>query len=161
MCIYYKMVTIVRSTLLAIFKYCCSVTKSSPLFVTPWAAVQQAFLSFAISQSLLKLMDHWVSDAIQPSHPLLPPSLFAIFFPCIRVFSSESILSIRWPKFWSFSISPPTEYSGLISFRMDWVWSPCSPRDSQESSPTPQFKGINFLALSLYSPTLTSIGLPS
>ena len=121
MCIYYKMVTIVRSTLLAIFKYCCSVTKSSPLFVTPWAAVQQAFLSFAISQSLLKLMDHWVSDAIQPSHPLLPPSLFAIFFPCIRVFSSESILSIRWPKFWSFSISPPTEYSGLISFRMDWL----------------------------------------
>ena len=163
--------------------------------------------------------------------PLLhPPSVF----PSIRVFSNESVLCIRWPKYWNLglSISPSNEYSGLISFRIDWldllavqgtlksllkyhsskasifrcfqcfqffpaskslqitqlfpsggqsigvsastsvlpmniqdwfpldelVGSPCSPRDSQESSPTPQFKSINYSALSLhYSPTLTSI----
>ena len=63
---------------------------------------------------------HWVSDAIQPSHPLLlPPSII----PSIRVLSNESVLCIRWPKFWSFSfsISPSNEYSGLISFMMDWL----------------------------------------
>ena len=81
---------------------------------------------------------------------LLPPSIF----PSIRVFSNVSVLCIRWSMYWSFSfsISPSNEYSGLISFWMD------CPRDSQEFSPTPQFKGINSLALSfLYSPTLTSI----
>ena len=86
---------------------------------------------------------------------LLPPSIF----PSIRVFSNESILHIRWPKYWSFSfsISPSNEYSGLISFN-GLVGSPCSPRDSQESSPTPQFKSINSSALNfLNSPTLTSI----
>ena len=63
----------------------------------------------------------WVSDAIQPSHPLLPPS-HALNLPGIRVFSSELALHIRWPKYWtfSFSISPSNEYSGLISFRIDW-----------------------------------------
>ena len=80
-------------------------------------------------------------------------------FPSIRVFSSELALCIRWPNYWSFSftISPSSEYSGLISFRM--VWSPCSPRDSQESSPSPQFfKNINSSSLSLlYGPTLTSM----
>ena len=66
---------------------------------------------------------HWIGDAIQPSHPLssliLPPSIF----PSIRVFSSESVLHIRWPKYWSFSfsISPSSEYSRLISFRIDWL----------------------------------------
>ena len=87
--------------------------------------------------------------------PLLLPSLF----PSIRVFSNEVALPIRWLKHWSFnfSISPSNEYSELISFRIDWlVGSPGSPRDSQESSPTPQFKNINSLVLSfLYSPTLT------
>ena len=70
---------------------------------------------------------------------LLPPSIF----PSIRVFSSESVLHIRWPKYWSFScnISPSNEYSGLISFRIDLIWSPCCPRDSQESFPTPQLRG--------------------
>ena len=75
-------------------------------------------------------------------------------------FSNESALCIGWPKYcsFSFSISPSSEHPGLISFRMDWVGSPFSPRDSQESSPTPLFKSINSLALSfLYSPTLTSI----
>ena len=101
---------------------------------------------------------HWVGDAIQPSNlllSLLPPSII----PSIRIFSNESILCIRRPKYWSFSfnISHSNEYSGLISFRMNWldllaVWG------TLKYSPTPQFKSINSLALSfLYSPTLTSI----
>ena len=96
---------------------------------------------------------HRVSEDIQPSHPLSSPS-------SIRVFSNESALHMKWPKYWSFSfsISPSNEHPGLIFFRMDWLRSPCSPRDSQESSPTPQFKSINSLVLSfLHSPTLTSI----
>ena len=66
---------------------------------------------------------HWVSDAIQPSHPLSSPSLWPSIFPNIRVFSNESVLCIRWPKYWSFSfsISPSNEYSVLISFKMDWL----------------------------------------
>ena len=93
------------------------------LFVTPWTAVCQACLSFTISQSLLKLMSIM---SVMPynrlilCHPLLlPPSIF----PNIRVFSNESVLRTRWPKYWSFSfsISPSSEYSGLISFRMDWL----------------------------------------
>ena len=69
------------------------------------------------------LQTHWVDDAIQPSHPLLPPSPPLSAFPSIRVFSNESALHIRWPKYWSFSfsISPSNEYSGLISFRVDWL----------------------------------------
>ena len=76
---------------------------------------------------------------------LLPPSIL----PSIRVFSNESVLRLRWPKYWnfSFSISPSNEYSGLISFRIDWT--PCSPRDSQESSWTPQFRSFSSLVLSL------------
>ena len=70
----------------------------------------------------------------------------------MRVFY-ESVFPIRWSKYWSFSISPSTENSGLFSCRIDWVWSPCCPRESQESSPVPQFKSINSLALSLlYGP---------
>ena len=62
---------------------------------------------------------HWVDDATQPSHPLSCPFLLPSVFPSIRVFSNESVLCIRWPKYWSFSISPSNEYSGLISFRID------------------------------------------
>ena len=90
-------------------------------------------------------------------HPLL---LLPPIPPSIRVFSNESTLCMRWPKYWSFSfrIIPSKEHPGLISFRMDWVGSPCSPRDFQESSPTPQLKSINSLALSfLHSRTLTSV----
>ena len=94
---------------------------------------------------------HRVSDAIQPSHALLFPSLLPPSnFPSIRVFSNKSVLCIMWPKYWSFSfkISPSNEYSGLISFKMD----------SQGSSPTPQFKSISSSVLNiLYSPSLTSI----
>ena len=98
---------------------------------------------------------HWVSNAIQSSQLLLLPSIF----PSIRVVSSDSVLCIRWPEYWSFSfsISPSNEYSGLITFRMDWLDLLAVPW-TQESSPTPQFKSINSLALSLlHSPTLTSI----
>ena len=87
---------------------------------------------------------------------LLLPSIF----PSVRVFSKESVLHIRWPKYgiFSVSISPFNEYSGLISSRTDLVGSPCSPRDSQESSPTPRFKSINSSMLSfLYGPALTNI----
>ena len=87
---------------------------------------------------------------------LLLPSIF----PSIRVFSNESALCIRWPKYWSFSFSssPSNEYSGLLSFKYWLVWSPCSPRDSLESSPALWFESINSLMLSLpYGRTLTSI----
>ena len=93
------------------------------LFATSWTAAQQASLSINKSQSLLKLMS---IELVMPSNHLilcrpilLPPSIF----PSIRVFSNESVLRIRWPKYWSFSfsISPSNEYSGLISFRMDWL----------------------------------------
>ena len=82
-----------------------------------------------------------------PSNHLIlccPLLLLSSIFPSIRIFSSESVLHIRWPKYWSFSfsISPSNEYSGLISFSITLVGSPCSPSDSQESSPTPQFKSI-------------------
>ena len=77
-----------------------------------------------------------------------------------RVFPNELALHIRWPKYWSFSFSkgPSSEYSGLTSFRIDWFDPPCNPRDSQESSPAPQFESISSSLLSLlYYPTLTSI----
>ena len=119
----------------------CSVQSLSHvrLFETPWTAAPQASLSFTNSQSLLKLMS---IESVMPSNHLilcrpllLPPSIF----PSIRVFSNKSILCIRWPKYWSFSfsISSSNGHSGWISFRIDWLDFPCSPRDSQESSSTP------------------------
>ena len=92
------------------------------LFVTLWTTACQASLSITNFQSLLKLMSiEWVmpSNHLILCHPLLhPPSIF----PSIRVFSNESVIGIRWPKYWrfSFSISPSNDYSGLISFRIDW-----------------------------------------
>ena len=122
------------------------------LFETSWAAAHQVSLSITNSRSLLKLLS--IESVMPSSHltlcrPLLLPSII----PNITVFSNESVPLIRWPKYWSFnfSISPSNEYSGLVG-------SPCSPRDSQESSPTPQFKSINSLVLRLlYSPAVTSI----
>ena len=102
---------------------------------------------------------HWVSDAIQTSHPLLFPFPLPSIFPSIRVFSNESGLRIRWPKYWSFSfnISPSNEHPGLVSFRMDWL-DLLAVQGTCKSSPTSQFKSINSLALSfLHSPILTSI----
>ena len=96
-----------------------SVQLPSPvqLFVTPWTVARQASLSITSSQSLLKL------TSIQPSHPLSSPSPPAFSLPQHQGLSNESALCIRWPKYWSFSfsISPSNEYSGLISFRMDWL----------------------------------------
>ena len=92
------------------------------LFVTPWTAVCQASLSITNSQSLLKPMS--IELVMSSNHPILchPLLLLPSIFPNIRVFSNESVLRIRWPKCWSFSfsISPSNEYSGLISFMIDW-----------------------------------------
>ena len=130
------------------------------LFVTPWTAAHQASLSFTISQSVPKLT---FIESVMPSNHLVlcrPLLLLPSIFPSIRIFSNRPALHIRWPRDWSFSfnISPSNEYSGLISFRMDWFDLLESPRDSQESPPTPQLKSINPSVLSLlYGPTLTSI----
>ena len=93
------------------------------LFATPWTAACQASLSITNSWSLLKLMS---IESVKPSNHLILCILLLLLpsvFPRIRVFSNESTLSIRWPKYWSFSfnISPSNEHSGLISFRMDWL----------------------------------------
>ena len=90
------------------------------LFATPWSAACQASLSFTISRSLLKFTSF---ESIMPSSHLLlchPVFLQASVVPSIRAFSNELAFHTRWPKYWSFSISPPNEYSGLISFRIDW-----------------------------------------
>ena len=107
--------------------------------------------SFPLNRWCHPVILSFVVDAIQPSYPLPSPLLLPPIPPSIRVFSHESTLLMRWPKYWSFSFSISTskEHPGLISFRMDW--------DSQESSSKPQFKSINASALSfLHSPTLTS-----
>ena len=129
------------------------------LFATLWTAAQQVSLFFTISCSLLKFMS--IEPVMPSNHLILCQTLLLLpsIFSSIRVFSSESALHIRWPKCWSFSISPSNEYSGLISFRMDWfnllavqgvlmslLW-----HHSSKAS-------INSSVLSLlYGPTLTSI----
>ena len=126
------------------------------LFVTPWTAACQASLSLTISQGLPKFMSIELvmsSNLLILCHPLL---LLPSILPIIRVFSNESAVGIRWPKYGSFTFS--------INLSKAWfplillVWSPCCPKDSQESSPAPQFESINSSALCLlYCPTLTSI----
>ena len=117
---------------------------------TPWTAARQASLSVTNSRSLLKLMS---IESVMPSNHLILCHAFLLLpsiFPSIRVFSNESAVGIRLPKYWSFSVS---------IFLMDIQgWFPCSPRDSQESYPIPQFQTISSSALSLlYGPTLTSL----
>ena len=129
-----------------------------------WTAVHRAPPSITNSQSLLKLMS---IEFVMTSHRLMlcrPLLLLPSIFPSTRIFSNESALHIRWPKYCSFSISPSNEYSGLISFKIDWFplqltgSIPCSPRDSQESSPVPQFESVNSSMLRLlYCTTLTSV----
>ena len=112
------------------------------LSATPWPPACQAPLPSTISQSLLRFMS---IESVMPSnhltlcHPLL---LLPSVFPSIRVFSSNLVLCIRWPKYWhfSFSISPSNDYSGLISFRIWLAWSPCCPRDTQVFSSTTIWK---------------------
>ena len=129
------------------------------LFATPWTVARQASLSITNTQSLPKPMS---IESVMPSNHLIlchPLLLLPSIFPSIRVFSNESVLHIRWPKYWSFnfSISPSNEYSGLISLLLTGLIPYC-PRDSQKSSPALQFESINSLALSLlYGTTLTSI----
>ena len=125
------------------------------LFATPGTAARQPSATpRAYSNLSIELV--MPSNHLILCHPLfLQPSIF----PSIRVFSNESVLSIRWPKYWSFSfsISPSNEYSGLISSRIDWL-DLLAVQWTQVSSPIPEFKSINSSALSfLYSSTLTSI----
>ena len=110
------------------------------------------------SWSLIKLLS--IESVMQSNHFILcrPFLILLSIFPSIKVIYSESVLPIRLPKYWTFSISTSNYYSGLISFRVDWFDLFGVPRDSQESSPTPQFKSINSSALSfLHSSTFTSI----
>ena len=124
------------------------------LFATPC----QASLSITISRSSLTLMS--IESVMPPSHLILGcPLLLPPSPPSIKVFSNESTLHMRWPKYWSFSFSiiPSKEIPGLIPFRMDGL-DLLAVQGTQESSPTPQFKSISSSALSLlHSPTLTSI----
>ena len=127
--------------------------------MTPWTAAHQASLSFTISQSLLKLKS--IESVMPFNHLILCHPLFFLptIFPSIRAFFTESVLHIRWPKSWSFSfsISSSNEYSGLISFRIDW-FDLLAVQGTLKSPPTSQFKSINSLGISFpYGLTLTSI----
>ena len=126
-------------------------------FVTPWTAERQASLSITNSRSLFTLLS---IKLVMPFNHLIiccPLLLLPSIFPRFRIFSNESVLRIRWPKYWSFSISPSNEFSGLISFRMDWL-DLLAVQGTRESSPTPQFKSISSSVLNfIYSPTLTII----
>ena len=129
-------------------------------FSTPWTAACQASLSLTISQSLPKFMS---TESVMPSshlifcHPLL---LLPSIFPIIRVFSNESALHIRWPKYWSFSFSirPSNEYSGLISFRIDWFDLLAVQGTLKSLLQHHSFESINSSVLShFYSPTPISV----
>ena len=124
------------------------------LFATPCTP------GLPVHHQLLELTQthvHWVGDAIQPSHPLSSPSPPSIF-PSIRVFSNESVLCIRWPKYLSFSISPSNECSGLISFRMDW-FDLLAILGTQESSPTGV--GCHVLLQGIFPTQELNPGLPN
>ena len=139
---------------------CCSVTQSCPTLCDPMDCSMPGFPVHHISQSLLKYMS---IESVMPSNHLIlfhPLLLLPSILPRIRVFSNESALHIRWPKYWnfSFSISPSNEYSGLISFRMDWLDLLAVQGTLKNLSPTPQLKSISYSAFNfLYGPTVTSI----
>ena len=144
--------------LLPLLKFVVQSLSHVQLLATPWTAAHQASLSFTISWSLLKLM--YIESMVPSNHLLLFSPLLCLpsIFPSIKVFSNESALHIRWPKYWSFSfsISPYNDYSGLTSFRMDWFDLCAVQRTLKKSSPAPQFKSINSLAF-FCGPALTSI----
>ena len=143
----------------------CSVQFSSvqslrhvQLFATPWTVARQSSLSNTNFQSSPK---HMSIESVMPSNQLIfycPHILLPSIFPSNRTFSNESALHIRWPQYWSFSFNQSFQWIFITDLLQDGlVGSPFRPRDSQESSPTSQFKSINSSALSfLYSPTLTS-----
>ena len=126
--------------------------------MTPWTAVRQASLSITNSQSLLKLMS--IESLMPSNYQILCPLLLPYsIFPSIRVFSSESVLHIRWPKYWRFcfSISPSSEHSGLVSLRMDWLDLLAVQGLLKIFSNTTVQKHQFFRLSFLYSPPLTSI----
>ena len=130
------------------------------LFATPWTVAHQTYLSLTISWSLHKLMS--IELVISSNHLILcwPLLLLPSIFPSLRVFSNESVLPIRWAKYWSssFSISPSNEYSGLISFQVDWLDLLAVQGTLKSVLQHHNFKSINSSTFSLlYSPTLTSI----
>ena len=137
----------------------CSVTQMCPALYDQRTEAHHVSLSFIVSWSLLKFMS--IESVLLSNHLILccPFLLLPSIISIIWVFSDEMALHIRWPKNWSFSfISPSNEYSGLISFRIDWFDLLAVQGNSQESSPTPQFKNINSSVLCvLYGPTLTSM----
>ena len=125
-----------------------SVTQSYPTLCDPMDCSTPGFLVHHQLSEFTQTHVHQLGDAIQQSHPLLSPSLLLpSVFPSIRVFSNESVLCIRWPKYWSFtfSISPSSEYSELISFRMDWL-NHLAVQRTLKSSPKQHFKSINLMA---------------
>ena len=130
------------------------------LFATPWTAACQASLFITNSRSLLKLMS---IESVMPSNHFIlccPLLLLPSIFPSIRVFSNESVVRISWPKYWNFSftISPSNEYSGLISFRMDWLDLLAVQGTLKSLLQYHRWRSISSSALSfLNSPTLTSI----
>ena len=135
-----------------------SVAQSRPTLGNPRTAVCQASLSIISSQSLLKLMI--IESVVASNHLILcrPLLLLPTIFPSIWGFSNESVLHIRLPRYWSFSLPSILPMNIQDWFPLGLTGSPCSPRNSQESSPTPQFKSISSSVLSfLHSPTLTSI----
>ena len=141
-----------------LFSCCCRVTQSCPIFMDLWMAAQQASLPFTISWSLLRFTS---IEPLMPSNHLIlcrPLLLLPSIFPSIRVFSNESALRIRWPKYWSFSINPSNECSGLIAFRMDWldllaIQGALKSLLQHHSSKA----SISLMLSLLYGPTLTSI----
>ena len=140
-----------------VFKCCCycsSVLKSCLFLCDPVDCSMQGFPFLHYHPEFVQTHIHWVNDGIQPSHPQL--SCMPSVFSSIMVFSSELVLCIKWPKYWSFNFII-NEYSGLIAFRIDW-FDLLAVQGTQESSLTPQFESINSLALSLlYGLTPTSI----
>ena len=153
----WKLMYVYHTSTVSSVQFCRSVMSDS---ATSWIAAHQTSLSITNFWSLLKLMS---IESVMPSshlilgHPLL---LLPQIPPSFRVFSNESTLPRRWPKYWSFSfsISPSNEQPGLISFRMDWLDLLAVQGTLKSLLPTPQFKSIHFSVLSfLHSPTLTSI----
>ena len=139
-----------------------SLAQSCPTFCNPMDCSMPGFPVRHHPSRLLKLLS---IESVMPSNHLVlcrPLLLLPSIFLSLRILSNESALHIMWPEYWSFSVSssPSNEYSGLVSFRIDWFDLLAVPRDSQESypTPTPEFKSINSSALNfLYSTTLTSI----
>ena len=138
---------------------CCSVIKSCPALCDPMDCSMPGFPVLHYLLGFAQTHVHWVCHAIQPSHPLSIPSPLPSVLPSIRIFSSESALRIRWPKYWSFRfrINPSNEYSGSIFFSIDW-FDLLAVQGTLKSLPAPKFKSINSLSLSLlYGRAVTSI----